>query len=860
MSRPLAPCGLIAAAAISLAPATSAFAAGRETVLKQIDLPHNYYYREMYLPQLTNGPSALTWSPDGSALVYSMQGSLWRQAVGDTTADQLTDGPGYDYQPDWSPDGRSIVFARYIEDAVQLYVLDVAGGNIEQLTQGNAVNLEPRWSPDGAHIAFVSTMVNGHFHVFIGTRNQIGFVARPLLFERKSELARYYYSPYDHELSPSWSPDGKEVLFVSNRDIRYGTGSLWRMPVQGAKEPVLVRAEETTWRARPDWSRDGKRIVYASYLGRQWHQLWLATAAGDAGGDPFPLTYGDYDATGARWSPDGTRIAYVANESGDTGIRIVDVPGGAVERMVTEERRWLHPRGTLEISVVDERGRAVPARVAVLTEDERSYAPDGAWMHADDGFDRRRTSFETHYFHSDGRATLEVPAGAVSITAWRGLEHAIARGQAKIEDGKTSSIELTSAPLDLPKNWSREWQSGDLHVHMNYAGNYRATPATLVAQARAEDLDIVWNLVVNKEQRVPDIAYFSPQPDAASTNDVLLLHGQEYHTSLWGHLGLLGLDDHYLVPGYAAYPGTAAASWYPTNAAVADLAHAQHALVGYVHPFDTLPDPAKEDLRNELPVDVALGKVDYYEAVGFSDPRATNAVWYRLLNCGFRLSAGAGTDAMTNYASLRGPVGVNRVYVHLPDTPADPARRRAAFLADLRAGHTMATNGPLLGLTIDDQAPGGELALPAGVQRVHYRGFMRSIVPVDHVELVRNGEVVATIDLAGERTSADIEGDVEVDRSGWLLLRAWNDGASPEVFDIYPWATTNPVYLTLGGAPPRSPEDARYFRDWIADLEAGAEADTSYNTPAERAAILEQIRSARAAFEKLIEAVPDTGT
>ena len=110
---------------------------------------------------------------------------------------------------------------------------------------------------------------------------------------------------------------------------------------------------------------------------------------------------------------------------------------------------------------------------------------------------------------------------------------------------------------------------------------------------------------------------------------------------------------------------------------------AQHALVGYVHPFDTLPDPAKEDLRNELPVDVALGKVDYYEAVGFSDHRATNTVWYRLLNCGFRLSAGAGTDAMTNYASLRGPVGMNRVYVHATGTSADPEKRRAAFLAGL---------------------------------------------------------------------------------------------------------------------------------------------------------------------------------
>jgi len=54
-------------------------AADREAVLKQIDVPHSYYYREMYLPQLTTGPSSVAWSPDGKSLVFSMQGSLWTQ-------------------------------------------------------------------------------------------------------------------------------------------------------------------------------------------------------------------------------------------------------------------------------------------------------------------------------------------------------------------------------------------------------------------------------------------------------------------------------------------------------------------------------------------------------------------------------------------------------------------------------------------------------------------------------------------------------------------------------------------------------------------------------------------------------------
>src|SRR5207247_7941364 len=87
--------------------------AERKTVLAQIQLPHNYYYREMYLPQLTTGPSALTFSPDGKELVYSMGGSLWRQSIGSDQAQELTHAGGYDYQPEWSHDGRHIIFTRY---------------------------------------------------------------------------------------------------------------------------------------------------------------------------------------------------------------------------------------------------------------------------------------------------------------------------------------------------------------------------------------------------------------------------------------------------------------------------------------------------------------------------------------------------------------------------------------------------------------------------------------------------------------------------------------------------------------------------------------------------------------------------
>jgi Tol biopolymer transport system component len=137
-------------------------------VLKQIDVPHPYYFREMYLPQLTTGPSSVAWAPDSKSVVYSMGGSLWVQNTDSQTAEQLTAGPGYDYQPDWSFDGRWIVYAKYNQDAIQLWTLDLASKKAQPLTQDRSVNLEPRFSPDGKRIAFVSTSFHGRFHIFIG--------------------------------------------------------------------------------------------------------------------------------------------------------------------------------------------------------------------------------------------------------------------------------------------------------------------------------------------------------------------------------------------------------------------------------------------------------------------------------------------------------------------------------------------------------------------------------------------------------------------------------------------------------------------------------------------------------------------
>src|SRR3989441_4910616 len=146
------------------------------------------------------------------------------------------------------------------------------------------------------------------------------------------------------------------------------------------------------------------------------------------------------------------------------------------------------------------------------------------------------------------------------------------------------------------------------------------------------------------------------------------------------------------------------------NADVADLAHAQGALFGYVHPFDTPPDPSDttEQLTYELPVDVALGKVDYLEVMGYSDHLITSDIWYRLLNCGFRIPAAAGTDAFPNFASLRGPPRLVRGYVKTGATLT-----HGRWLAGVKAGGTVVTNPPPGGVTPARRQPGGGNDLPA---------------------------------------------------------------------------------------------------------------------------------------------------
>jgi Tol biopolymer transport system component len=825
--------------AVAAQPALGAEGPTRIPVLEQVKHPHTYYWREMYMPQLTSGPSAATFSPDGKSVIYSMQGSLWRQVIGSDTAYELTAGPGYDYQPDWSPDGRHVVFTRQHGNTLNLMLLDIETGIEIALTKGDAVNLEPRFSPDGSKLAYVSTSLDGHFGIHVAEFDDNALRnSRPLVAGQVSEKYRYYYSQADHAINPAWGVDGDTLYYVSNPETAWGTGDIYAISVSNPGAPRHVIAEETTWAARPQPAHDGKRLLYASYRGRQWHQLWVT---GVDGKYPLPLTFGDYDTWQPRWSPDDQSLIYVTNEDGGLALYHHTVIGGARQKIEATKRVYKRAMQPLEITLADDTGKPVAGRVSVLGADGRHHAPAEARIHADDYLDIAKADHETHYFRCDAACTVIVPEGAVSVLASHGFEHKLATAEVMV-GGAAKSLSLTLARNALPEAFGA-FTSADMHVHMNYGGKYKQTQALMAADAASEDLDVVYNLIVNKEERIPDIAEFDT--GLKRFGGVTVYQGQEYHTSYWGHLGLLHLDDHYLTPDFSSYWHTGLASAYPTNAVVQDLAHQQGAVSGYVHPFDDAPDPEKDaKVTHSLPVDAALGKTDYLEIVSFANHENTASVWYRLLNLGLRVAAGAGTDAMTNYASLRGPIGLNRIF--LDGVKADePDSLKAA----IRGGQGFVSNGPLVGLLVNDAKPGATLSLGADGATVHVKAALRSPVPIERFELVMNGQVVKTFAVSDEGTSADVEAEVKVAGSGWMLVRAVAKTSHPFVQDIYTYATTNPVWLAVEGKPQTAPEDAAYFIAWLDRMAEHAGARDDYNYAWEREAVLADIAKARKIYE-----------
>lgn len=196
-----------------------------------------------------------------------------------------------------------------------VYLLDLATGEVARLTSSPAKEFDPDISPDGSQIAYRRNPDPQSDHADIWLMDLDGSHKRNLTHEPESD-----------NWSPAWSPDGSRIAFASTRDG--GTLSLWTMAADGSD---LRRVTEGHGEY-PDWSPDGRWLVYAAPPGSAGtYDLWIVAAEG---GEPRQLTSTPGTEFVPAWSPDGSSIAYQAQDEERWTVRVIR-PDGTGDREVS---------------------------------------------------------------------------------------------------------------------------------------------------------------------------------------------------------------------------------------------------------------------------------------------------------------------------------------------------------------------------------------------------------------------------------------------------------------------------------------------------------------------------------------------
>jgi hypothetical protein len=273
----------------------------------------------------------------------------------------------------------------------------------------------------------------------------------------------------------------------------------------------------------------------------------------------------------------------------------------------------------------------------------------------------------------------------------------------------------------------------------------------------------------------------------------------------------------------------------------ADRTHAQGGLVTWAH----FPSPG-----GELAVDVGLGKIDTVDLFTWGDAfngprlpsgeRAPSAVdtWYKFLNTDARLPATAGTDKMLN-VQLAGSV---KTYAY---TGEEFSYER--WLDALKSGRTMVSTGPVVTMTVDGEPIGSSLEVAAGASVVVEAKLSAPYAqyPVDALEIVAGGAVIASIENDDQASKLSLEARVDITDSTWVAARARGSREMPlQVWSVLrttgipPMAHTSPVYLIVDGAPIWREADAQVLAASVKTAVDWASSEGRYQTGEQRAEIL----------------------
>jgi len=487
-------------------------------------------------------------------------------------------------------------------------------------------------------------------------------------------------------------------------------------------------------------------------------------------------------------------------------------------------------------------------------------------------------------FSCDGSFVIEVPAGKATIHVERGKEYRPVDKEVVVKPSQTTNVDIT---LERWVNMAKEgWYSADMHCHFGLGDLRILKQLALADDINFEPLLTLWN-----HQTKTPAGSWPSWPGGSSiqadmthvvtfrNQEIERIGGEAFEST--GALLMFGLTKPVeMPPGNSRYPcdavlGRAAKETSPDCIIDTDKPIWGENVVGvalglfdsvqvchnHYHREATAPigwgmaGAQIEEEQNEGPstslgTPARAGPNGPDRVLGGQDElfHRTNSTYYRFLNCGFRLAA-TGGSAM---GVMPVPLGYSRTYAKL-----DGPLTEANYLAAIRTGRTFATSGPILILTADPSLSGAgdcgsEIRYSTATSKpIRIEAKLRSIQPIDSLELVSNGKVIKSVNLKDRPPSPALEESIvlafEPRRSGWVAARAIFTSPDGHLRQAH----TSPVYITLDGKPTASKTDAEYMIRWIDRLLQVTDKPGRYKTDTERSQVQAFYQQARQKYQDI---------
>ena len=510
-----------------------------------------------------------------------------------------------------------------------------------------------------------------------------------------------------------------------------------------------------------------------------------------------------------------------------------DAPTASRVRITDLQGNYLAPLGHSTDFAMTTSMDQEPVETDVLLDDQRRFA------------------------YVNGEFQLQTAEETVRIEVVKGFNYRIFDDTLTLNQiDEAHKISLRPAFDNLP---DESWYSGDVHVH-------HINTESALLEMKAEDLNVC-NLLIS--DFTLDHHNFKGSIESESEPEHLIFYGQEYREDRLGHINLLNLTKNLIEPAKKQRQHQ-----YPLNMEAMDQAHQQSGHVSWAH-FAAWPGL-------EGPLAVVMKKVDAVELLCTIDPfhepifvsdvvpevrmNSGLKLWYRLLNCGFKIPITGGTDKMGNFVT----VGANRTYAQVAGTFS-----YEKWIEALNRGRTFVSNSPFLTFKVNDQGPGSSMRVSTG-NTLHISAQVWSQMPIDRLEIVANGELVAEVTLDPGQQYQSIEIPYQADRSAWLAARAYqlteiqtrqglslsqrrNQGGGPTQLNKYygtlrpevTFAHTSPVYIEVDGQAIRSSSDAQYFVQYLNNAIRWLNQEGSFPSEEARQKVLAAFKEGRRRFMEL---------